>query len=76
MNIAKITLIFELFFLIPSNFNSLRCSLFHLIFGNEEVETVKNIVLILVTLCLSSIIGAFNKGILTYFSLLGGFCCT
>lgn len=76
MNIAKITLIFELFFLIPSNFNSLRCSLFHLIFGNEEVETVKNIVLILVTLCLSSIIGAFNKGILAYFSLLGGFCCT
>ena len=76
MNIAKISIIFELFFLIPSNFNSLRCSLFHLIFGNEDVETVRNIVLTLVTLCLSSLIGACYKGILTYISLLGGFCCT
>ena len=76
MNIAKISIIFELFFLIPSNFNSLRCSLFHLIFGNEDVETVRNIVLTLVTLCLSSLIGACYKGILTYISVLGGFCCT
>lgn len=76
MNIAKISIIFELFFLIPSNFNSLRCSLFHLIFGNEDVENVRNIVLTLVTLSLSSLIGALYKGILTYISLLGGFCCT
>ena len=76
MNIAKISIIFELFFLIPSNFNSLRCSLFHLIFGNEDVEKTRNIVLTLITLCLSSLIGALYKGILTYISLLGGFCCT
>ena len=76
MNIAKISIIFELFFLIPSNFNSLRCSLFHLLFGNENVERCRNIVLVLVTLSLSSLIGALYKGILTYISLLGGFCCT
>ena len=76
MNIAKISIIFELFFLIPSNFNSLRCSLFHLLFGNEDVEKCRNIVLVLVTLSLSSLIGALYKGILTYISLLGGFCCT
>lgn len=76
MNIAKIAIILELFFLIPGNFNSMRCSLFHIIFGSEEVRTIPNIILVLSTLIISALIGAVYKEILNYISLLGGFCCT
>ena len=76
MNIAKISIILELFFLLPANFNSMRCSLFHIIFGNEDVRTIPNIILVLSTLILSALIGAAYKEILNYISLLGGFCCT
>ena len=76
MNIAKIAIILELFFLVPGNFNSMRCSLFHIIFGSEEVRTIPNIILVLSTLIFSALIGAVYKEILNYISLLGGFCCT
>ena len=76
MNIAKIAIILELFFLIPGNFNSMRCSVFHLLFGNEQVRTIPNIILVLTTLIVSALIGAAYKEILNYISLLGGFCCT
>ena len=76
MDISKISIFLELFFLIPSNYNSLRCYLFHLIFGNENVETISNIILTISTLAISAIIGAVYKEILNYISLLGGFCCT
>ncbi len=76
MNISKIAIILELFFLIPTNFNSMRCSTFHIIFGNEEVRTIPNIILVLSTLIISALIGAAYKEILNYISLLGGFCCT
>ena len=76
MNIAKIAIIFELIFLIPGNFNSMRCSVFGLIFGNEQVRTIPNIIIVLFTLVVSALIGAVYKEILNYISLLGGFCCT
>ena len=76
MNIAKIAIILELFFLIPANFNSMRCSFFHIIFGTEEVKTIPNIILVACTLIISALIGAAYKEILNYISLLGGFCCT
>ena len=76
MNIAKIAIIFELIFLIPGNFNSMRCSVFGLIFGNEQVRTIPNIIKVLFTLVVSALIGAVYKEILNYISLLGGFCCT
>ena len=76
MNIAKISIFLELFFLIPSNYNSFRCSLFHMIFGNEDVKTIPNIILIISTLVVSALIGAVYSEILNYISLLGGFCCT
>ena len=76
MNIAKIAIILELFFLIPGNYNSMRCCIFHLLFGNEEVRTIPNIILSSLTLIFSALIGAVYKEILNYISLLGGFCCT
>ena len=76
MNIAKIAIILELFFLIPGNYNSMRCCIFHLLFGNENVRTIPNIILSSLTLILSALIGAVYKEILNYISLLGGFCCT
>ena len=76
MNIAKISIFLELFFLIPSNYNSFRCSLFHMIFGNEDVKTIPNIILTISTLVVSALIGAVYSEILNYISLLGGFCCT
>ena len=76
MNISKIAIILELFFLVPGNFNSMRCSLFHIIFGNEEVRIIPNIILSSLTLIISALIGAAYREILNYISLLGGFCCT
>ena len=76
MNIAKISIFLELFFLIPSNYNSFRCSLFHMIFGNEDVKIIPNIILTISTLVVSALIGALYSEILNYISLLGGFCCT
>ena len=76
MNIAKISIILELFFLIPGNYNSMRCCIFHLLFGNEEVRTIPNIILSSLTLIFSALIGGIYKEILNYISLLGGFCCT
>ena len=76
MNIAKIAVFLELFFLIPSNYNSMRCSLFQMIFKSEEVKISPNIILTVSTLVLSAVIGALYSEILNYISLLGGFCCT
>ena len=76
MNIAKISIFLELFFLIPSNYNSFRCSLFHIIFGNENIKTVPNIILTISTLVISAVIGVVYNEISNYISLLGGFCCT
>jgi len=76
MNIAKIAIFLELFFLIPSNYNSFRCSLFHIIFGNENIRTIPNIILTIATLIISAVIGILYSEISNYISLLGGFCCT
>ena len=76
MNLAKISIFLELFFLIPSNYNSFRCSLFHILFGNEDVKTIPNIILTTLTLLISAIIGVVYSEISNYISLLGGFCCT
>jgi len=76
MNISQIAIILELFFLVPGNFNSMRCSVFHIIFGNEEVKTIPNIILSSSTLILTGLIGGAYRNILNYISLLGGFCCT
>ena len=76
MNIAKISIFLELFFLIPSNYNSFRCSLFHRIFGNENIKTIPNLIITICTLFVSALIGIVYSKILNYISLLGGFCCT
>ena len=76
MNIAKIATIIELLFLLPCNYNSMRCASFHLMFGNEDVRTIPNIIFTSVTLILTAFIGAVYSNILNYLSLFGGFCCT
>ena len=76
MNIAKISIFLELFFLIPSNYNSFRCSLFHIIFGNENIRQIPNIIFTISTLVISAVIGVVYSEISNYISLLGGFCCT
>ena len=76
MNIAQISVFLELFFLIPSNYNSFRCSLFHIIFGNEDVRLIPNIILTICTLVVSALIGAVYSKISNYISMLGGICCT
>jgi amino acid permease len=76
MNIAQISIILELFFLVPGNYNSMRISIFHVIYGSEEVRNIPNIIISFVTLVVSALIGAVYKEILNYISLLGGFCCT
>ena len=76
MTIAKICLSIDLFFAIPPNFHSFRCSFFQLVFHKEDVSKIISIILAIITLPICGIIGASYKEILTYISLLGGFFCT
>ena len=72
--LAKVGIIFNLFFSTPPNYAALRISVFELIWGNTNITTVKNII---VTVGLMGIIGTIAivyPEIMPYISLLGGFC--
>ena len=72
--IAKIGIIFNLFFSTPANYAGLRISLFELLFGNSNITTTKNIIVTLVIFSIVVLTGALYDEILEYIELLGGFC--
>ena len=72
--IAKIGIIFNLFFSTPANYAALRLSVFELIWGNPNITKVKNIIVTVVLLSVITLIGALYDEILEYIELLGGFC--
>ena len=50
--------------------------MFHIIFGNENIRQIPNIIFTISTLVISAVIGVVYSEISNYISLLGGFCCT
>ena len=72
--IAKVGIIFNLFFSTPPNYAGLRLSLFELIWGNTNITNVKNFVVTLIMFIIIVLIGALYDKILDYIALLGGFC--
>ena len=76
MNIAKIALALDLYLSIPANYNSFRASFFLLVFNTDIIDTWRNIFLTVPFLLLTTFIGAIFEDILSYISLLGGFCCS
>ena len=72
--IAKIGIIFNLFFSTPANYAALRLSVFELIWGNPNISKIKNIIVTVVLLSVITLIGALYDEILEYIELLGGFC--
>ncbi len=72
--IAKIGIIFNLFFSTPANYAGLRISLFELIWGNSNITNVKNFFVTLIILLIAVTTGALYDEILEYIELLGGFC--
>ncbi len=72
--IAKIGIIFNLFFSTPANYAALRLSVFELIWGNPNITKIKNIIVTMVLLSVITLIGASYDEILEYIELLGGFC--
>ena len=76
MNIAKISLALDLYLSIPANYNSFRASFFLLVFNTDKIDTWRNIFLTIPLILLTTFIGAIFEDILSYISLLGGFCCS
>ena len=72
--LAKVGIIFNLFFSTPANYSGLRISLFELIWGNSNITNTKNFVVTLVVFSIVVIVGALYDEILQYIELLGGFC--
>ena len=72
--VAKLGIIFNLFFSTPANYAGLRLSLFELIWGNPTLTNAKNIIVTAAVLSAVTLIGALYDKILEYIELLGGFC--
>ena len=72
--VAKIGIIFNLFFSTPANYAGLRLSFFELVWGNTNITNKKNIIVTACILTLVILIGALYDKILDYVELLGGFC--
>ena len=71
--VAKLGIIFNLFFSTPANYAGFRLSFFELVWGNTNLTNVKNFVVTGVSLFLITLIGALYDKILDYIELLGDF---
>ena len=72
--IAKIGIIFNLFFSTPANYAGFRLSFFELLFGNSNITNCRNYFVTLIVLAVIVVIGALYDKILEYIELFGGFC--
>ena len=72
--VAKIGIIFNLFFSTPANYAGFRLSFFELIFGNSNITNKKNFCVTYLILAVIVAIGALYDKILEYIELFGGFC--
>ena len=72
--VAKIGVIFNLFFSTPANYAGFRLSFFELVWGNANITNKKNFLVTLSVFSVIVITGAMYDEILDYIELLGGFC--
>ena len=72
--LAKIGIIFNLFFSTPPNYAALRISIFELVWGNTNITNLKNVFVTVFLLGIIGTIAIVYPEILPYISLLGGFC--
>ncbi len=72
--LAKIGIIFDLFFSTPANFAAFRISVFELVWKNTNIGGIKYLLVTVLSLVIMALIGASYSNILSYISLLGGFC--
>lgn len=74
MQIARVAVALELFLCLPANYAPLRNSFLLVFFGNDELSNKINYLITIPILLTSTLVGALYKDILSYISLLGGFC--
>ena len=72
--IAKVGVIFNLFFSTPANYAGFRLSFFELVWGNAKITNTKNFIVTLSVFSVIVVTGAMYDKILDYIELLGGFC--
>ena len=72
--IAKLGIIFNLFFSTPANYAGFRISFFELVWGNTNITNMKNLFVTAGVLLVVVLIGALYDKILEYIELFGGFC--
>ena len=74
MSVARIGIALSLIMNTPPNYNSFRISFFEVFFKTNEIDNKKIFFVTIVTLVVCTSIAIVYKDILTYNSLLGGFC--
>ena len=74
MTVAKLAMAADLFLCLPVNYNSFRLSFSIQFLQTADISKRQNFFLTTSTLILCTLIGALYKDILSYISLLGGFC--
>lgn len=74
MTIGKMAICFNLILSTPPNYNAFRLSFFELFFKTNEIDNRRNYILTIPTLLIAGAVGASYSQIVSYISLLGGFC--
>lgn len=75
MTIGRLLIVIMLFAKIPAKYNSLRISVFQIIWGNsDEIDTKRNLIVTISITIVTAFIGAIYSDISEFISLLGGFC--
>ena len=74
MSICRIFLTITLIAKIPANFNSLRLSMFSLLYKTSEITTKRNLKIVIPITLISALSGALYSDIENILSFLGGVC--
>jgi amino acid permease len=74
MIVARLLIAVNLILSTPANYNAFRLSILETVWGTSEVDNYKNLVITIPTLLITCFIGALYNKIISYISILGGFC--
>ena len=74
MTIGKIGMCLNLMLSTPANYNAFRISFFEVVWGEDTIGDLKNYLVTIPVLLITTIIGALYSDIIAYITLLGGFC--
>ena len=74
MSIGRIALVLTIIMKLPSNYNSLRLTLFNIFWGTTTITKKKNIFITLIVLVLCCTVSILYSEISGYIKLIGGIC--